>query len=91
MRPRGVFGESACEQVRIDCGAGHRAGRFRCRGCGSTACEQRLSSEAYQKLALSRQANEFDEGGHALKAQQLLEQVNAQLAMAAQFLNAHGK
>jgi hypothetical protein len=52
---------------------------------------QRLSSEAYQKLALSRQANEFDEGGHALKAQELLEQANAQLGMAAQFLNAHGK
>jgi hypothetical protein len=55
------------------------------------AAAQRLSTQAFQKLTASQQANEFDEGGHAAKAKELLEQVNREIGAAAAFDNAHGR
>jgi hypothetical protein len=52
---------------------------------------QRLATQAYQKLAASQAANEFDEGGHAQKAKELLDQVNQQIKQAAEFDNSKGK
>jgi hypothetical protein len=51
---------------------------------------QHLSSQAFERLVASQKANEFDEGGHAQRAKDLLEQANAEMAQAAQFLNTHG-
>jgi len=48
---------------------------------------QHLCLEAYQKLLASQKANEFDQGGHAAQAKELLDQVNAQIAQAAKFDN----
>jgi hypothetical protein len=52
---------------------------------------QHLCTKAYEKLVASQQANEFDEGGHAQKAKELLEQVNQQIKEAAEFDNARGR
>lgn len=48
---------------------------------------QRLCAQAYAKITASQEANEFDEGGHAAKAKQLLDQVNEELKQAAVFDN----
>jgi hypothetical protein len=51
------------------------------------AAAQRLSREAYQKVEAAQRANEFDLGGHAAKAKQLLEQANDELKAAAETSN----
>lgn len=51
------------------------------------AAAQNLSEKAYDKITAAQQANEWDMQGHAAKAKQLLEQVNAELKQAAQAAN----
>lgn len=55
------------------------------------AAAQRLSEQAYQKVVAAQQANEFDMEGHAQKAKDLLEQVNEQLRLAANWANKNHK
>lgn len=51
------------------------------------AAAQRLSAQAYQKVIDAQQANEWDLGGHAQKAKNLLDQVNNELKLAAEQSN----
>lgn len=51
------------------------------------AAAQRLSEQAYQKVVAAQRANEFDLGGHAQHAKELLDQVNRELKQAAQESN----
>ena len=53
------------------------------------AAAQHLSTQAYDKVVAAQNANEFDLGGHARKAKELLEQVNRELKAAAEYANAH--
>jgi len=53
------------------------------------AAAQRLSTQAYEKIAQAQQANEWDLGGHAAKAKELLDQVNRELKEAAESANHH--
>ena len=52
---------------------------------------QRQSQMAYESIVAAQGANEFDLGGHAQKAKQLLEEVNNELKEAAQVANANKK
>ena len=54
------------------------------------AAAQRLSTQAYEKIVAAQKANEFDLGGHAQKAKDLLEQANRELKQAAEASNANG-
>lgn len=51
------------------------------------AAAQRITDRAYQKILEAQQANEFDLGGHAQHAKELLEQANRELKAAAQVSN----
>ncbi len=51
------------------------------------AAAQRLSQQAYEKIAAAQQANEWDMKGHAQKAKELLDQVNRELKEAADAAN----
>ena len=51
------------------------------------AAAQRFSEQAYQKVIAAQQANEWDLGGHAARAKQLLDQVNNELKQAAETAN----
>ena len=53
------------------------------------AAAQRLSRKAYEKIVAAQQANEYDMGGHAQKAKELLDQVNNELKLAAEAANRH--
>jgi hypothetical protein len=53
------------------------------------AAAQRLSTQAYEKISQAQQANEWDLGGHAAKAKELLDQVNRELKEAAEVANHH--
>ena len=53
------------------------------------AAAQRLSTQAYEKIRVAQQANEWDMNGHAAKAKDLLDQVNRELKEAAEAANAH--
>jgi hypothetical protein len=55
------------------------------------AAAQRLSEQAYQKIIAAQQANEWDMEGHAQKAKDLLDQVNQQLKLAAEWANKNHK
>jgi hypothetical protein len=55
------------------------------------AAAQRLSREAWEKIAAAQQANEWDMDGHAAKAKELLDQVNNELKMAAEAANHNHK
>jgi hypothetical protein len=55
------------------------------------AAAQRLSEQAYQKIVAAQQANEWDMEGHAQKAKDLLDQVNQQLKLAAEWANKNHK
>lgn len=55
------------------------------------AAAQRLSAAAYQKVVAAQSANEFDMGGHAQKAKELLDQVNNELKQAAEAANKDAK
>ena len=47
------------------------------------AAAQRLAAQASAKVSAAQQANEFDMGGHAAKAKQLLDQASEELNQAA--------
>jgi len=51
------------------------------------AAAQRLSRQAFEKVVAAQQANEWDLGGHAQKAKDLLDQVNNELKLAAETAN----
>jgi len=51
------------------------------------AAAQDLCIQAYEKLTAAQRANEYDLGGHAAKAKELLEQVNQQIKEAAAAAN----
>ena len=51
------------------------------------AAAQRLSQQAYEKLIAAQRANEWDMGGHAQRAKDLLEQANTQMKLAAETAN----
>lgn len=53
------------------------------------AAAQRLVDQAYQRVADAQRANEFDLGGHAARAKELLDQANAELKQAAEVSNDH--
>ena len=53
------------------------------------AAAQRLVREAFEKIAAAQKANEWDMNGHAQKAKELLDQVNAELKEAAEAANAN--
>ena len=53
------------------------------------AAAQRFSAQAYQKVVAAQQANEWDLGGHAQKAKELLDQANQELKQAAEASNAN--
>lgn len=55
------------------------------------AAAQRLSQEAFEKIAAAQQANEWDMDGHAAKAKELLEQANQQMKFAAEAANKNHK
>ncbi len=55
------------------------------------AAAQRLATHAYEKIVEAQKANEFDLAGHAQKAKDLLDQVNAELKLAAETSNKNGK
>lgn len=48
------------------------------------AAAQRLSRQAFDKILEAQKANEWDMSGHAQKAKELLDQVNAELKQAAE-------
>jgi hypothetical protein len=51
------------------------------------AAAQRMCQNAYEKIMMAQEANEWDLQGHAQKAKELLDQVNQQLKMAAEASN----
>ncbi len=53
------------------------------------AAAQRLVDQAIARIAAAQQANEFDLGGHAARARELLGQANEQLKAAAVVSNEH--
>jgi hypothetical protein len=53
------------------------------------AAAQRLARQAFNKVVEAQQANEWDLGGHAQKAKELLDQVNNELKQAAEVSNAN--
>jgi hypothetical protein len=55
------------------------------------AAAQRMSNQAYEKVVAAQQANEWDLGGHAAKAKELLDEANKELAQAASVSNANHK
>jgi hypothetical protein len=51
------------------------------------AAAQRLVAQAFTKVTAAQQANEFDLGGHAAKAKDLLDEANKELKLAAEASN----
>jgi hypothetical protein len=51
------------------------------------AAAQRFVEQAFNKITAAQQANEFDMGGHAAKAKQLLDEASAELKLAAEAAN----
>jgi hypothetical protein len=51
------------------------------------AAAQRLAHQAWERIAAAQSANEWDLGGHAQKAKELLDQVNVELKEAAEAAN----
>jgi hypothetical protein len=47
------------------------------------AAAQQLSHQAWERILQAQKANEWDMGGHAQKAKELLDQVNNELKLAA--------
>ena len=52
------------------------------------AAAQHLTQQAWDKLVAAQKANEFDMGGHAQKAKDLLDQANKEIKAAAEVANA---
>jgi len=55
------------------------------------AAAQKLCDKALEKIEAAQRDNEFDLGGHAAQAKQLLDQADAELKQAAQTSNANGR
>ena len=55
------------------------------------AAAQRLADQAFAKISAAQQANEWDMGGHAAKAKELLDQANRELKAAAEAANKNKK
>jgi hypothetical protein len=55
------------------------------------AAAQRMCLNAYNKVIDAQKANEWDMGGHAQKAKDLLDQANSELKLAAQAANKNKK
>jgi hypothetical protein len=55
------------------------------------AAAQRLCDQAFNKINEAQQANEWDLGGHARKAKELLDQASQELKQAAQASNENHK
>jgi hypothetical protein len=72
-----LVGAASAEPKRNVSGARH----------ANLAAAQRLSQQAWEKISAAQQANEFDLGGHAQKAKELLDQVNKELKLAAETAN----
>lgn len=53
-------------------------------GHPNLAAAQKLAAQAFAKLEAAQKANEYDLGGHAQKAKDLLKQVNAEIKLAAE-------
>jgi hypothetical protein len=51
------------------------------------AAAQRLCDKAFEKIQAAQQANEWDMGGHAAKAKELLDQASRELKQAAEAAN----
>ena len=51
------------------------------------AAAHRLVNQAFNKIVEAQKANEFDLGGHAEKARQLLDDANRELKLAAEAAN----
>jgi hypothetical protein len=51
------------------------------------AAAQRFVEQAFNRITAAQEANEFDLGGHAAKAKELLDQVNKELKLAAETAN----
>ncbi len=51
------------------------------------AAAQRLCVQAYERITMAQKANEWDMGGHAAKAKNLLDEVNRELKLAAEAAN----
>ena len=51
------------------------------------AAAQKFCTEAFEKVTAAQKANEYDLGGHAAKAKELLEQASAELKLAAETAN----
>jgi hypothetical protein len=58
---------------------------------GNLARAQRLSHEAFEAITAAQDANEFDLGGHAARAKELLRQANEEIKLAALAANKHGR
>lgn len=56
---------------------------------GNLAAAQQLVEQAFNRITAAQQANEFDPGGHAGKAKELLRQANQELKLAAETANRH--
>lgn len=50
---------------------------------GNIARAQELSRQAYNAMTAAQEANEFDLGGHAARAKELLQQANEEMKQAA--------
>jgi len=50
---------------------------------GNLAAAQELSRQAYDRLTAAQYANEFDLGGHAARAKELLREANDEIKLAA--------
>jgi hypothetical protein len=53
------------------------------------AAAQHLVEQSFNKIVAAQKANEFDLGGHAAKAKDLLDQANKELKLAAETANRH--
>jgi hypothetical protein len=53
------------------------------------AAAQHLTTQAFERIVQAQKANEFDLGGHAAKAKELLDQANRELKAAAEASNAN--
>jgi len=50
---------------------------------------QRLINQAFDRLVTAQQANEWDMGGHAARAKDLLDQAKREIRMATEAANRH--
>jgi len=59
------------------------------KGHPNLAAAQKLALQAFDKLEAAQKANEYDLGGHAARAKDLLKQANAEIKLAAEAAGKH--